>query len=204
MKIYDPRKRSPWPLRLAATAVISAVLSEAVWLAAKPAGVPTLASVPAQVAVFFSPHGNCEAAVCNAIRAATKTITLQAYGLTSLPIAAELRLAVKRGVVVEVCQDLRASKGAGELVDSLSAGGCVVKLNGNYAIAHSKCIVIDGHLLLTGSYNWTASAENRNLENLLLIESPELCAKYSANFESNWQRSTPYNQIPAQRPSEAK
>jgi phosphatidylserine/phosphatidylglycerophosphate/cardiolipin synthase-like enzyme len=48
---------------------------------------------------------------------------------------------------------------------------------------HHKVIVIDGGLLITGSYNFSRSAEERNDENVLFIFSPELADQYRMEFE---------------------
>jgi phosphatidylserine/phosphatidylglycerophosphate/cardiolipin synthase-like enzyme len=51
---------------------------------------------------------------------------------------------------------------------------------------HNKFAIIDNRLLLTGSYNWTASANNRNDENLMVIDDPEVIARYQNQFEKLW------------------
>lgn len=40
--------------------------------------------------------------------------------------------------------------------------------------------------LLTGSYNWTFSANNRNDENLMVIDDPELIEIFQNQFEKLW------------------
>ena len=45
-------------------------------------------------------------------------------------------------------------------------------IDDSVAIAHSKVIIIDGHLVIGGSYNYTASAEHRNAENVTFIDAP--------------------------------
>ena len=51
---------------------------------------------------------------------------------------------------------------------------------------HHKFAIIDNRLLLTGSYNWTFSANNRNDENLLIIDDPELIEVFENQFENLW------------------
>ena len=36
---------------------------------------------------------------------------------------------------------------------------------------HHKVMIIDGHILVTGSYNWSQSAEDDNDENIIVIDS---------------------------------
>ncbi len=41
-------------------------------------------------------------------------------------------------------------------------------------------------LLATGSYNWTRSAEVANCENLVLLDDPDLVARFDRKFQRLW------------------
>ena len=51
---------------------------------------------------------------------------------------------------------------------------------------HHKFCVVDKSVLLTGSYNWTKSAADRNQENLLVTEDPKMVKAYISEFENLW------------------
>ena len=51
---------------------------------------------------------------------------------------------------------------------------------------HNKFAVIDNRILLTGSYNWTFSANNRNDENLMVIDDPEIIEIFQNQFVNLW------------------
>ena len=51
---------------------------------------------------------------------------------------------------------------------------------------HNKFAIIDNRILLTGSYNWTFSANHRNDENLMVIDDPDVIARYQNYFEKLW------------------
>ena len=53
---------------------------------------------------------------------------------------------------------------------------------------HNKVGIIDGKLLFTGSFNWTAQAEARNAENLLQIDDPGLIKQYQQRFDTLWNK----------------
>ena len=53
-------------------------------------------------------------------------------------------------------------------------------------------MVIDGQTVITGSFNFTTAAEENNAENLLVIRSPDLAAKYTANWQAHAAHSDPY------------
>ena len=67
--------------------------------------------------------------------------------------------------------------------DFLAHEGIATFIDGKHAIAHNKVIVIDGHVLITGSFNFSKSAEEHNAENLLVIDDGDLAAKYTANWK---------------------
>jgi len=51
---------------------------------------------------------------------------------------------------------------------------------------HNKFAIIDNRLLLTGSYNWTASANSRNDENLMVIDDPGIIEIFQNQFVNLW------------------
>jgi phosphatidylserine/phosphatidylglycerophosphate/cardiolipin synthase-like enzyme len=56
---------------------------------------------------------------------------------------------------------------------------------------HHKFAIIDGDVLVTGSYNWTLESEEQNYENLLILRHPEQLAMYQEEFEMLWAQSAP-------------
>ncbi len=65
-------------------------------------------------------------------------------------------------------------------------------IDGQHAIAHSKVIVIDNEVVITGSFNFTRAAEQQNSENLLLIHDPALAARYAENWQTHAAHSSRY------------
>ena len=53
-------------------------------------------------------------------------------------------------------------------------------------------MVIDSNTVITGSFNFTKAAEEGNAENLLIIHSPELAAKYTENWNKHAEHSETY------------
>ena len=74
----------------------------------------------------------------------------------------------------------------------LTNAGIPVWVDTKVAIAHNKVMVIDGQRVITGSFNFTAAAQSRNAENLLVIEDPALAAQYRTNWERRRAVSTQY------------
>ena len=144
------------------------------------------------VAVYFSPKGGCTDAVVKEIAAARSTILVQAYSFTSAPIAKAIVEAHKRGVDVQVVLDRSNRTEKYSSADFVVHMGIPVRIDAQHAIAHNKVMVIDGQVVITGSFNFTKNAEESNAENLLVIRSPDLAAKYAANWKVHADHSEPY------------
>ena len=144
------------------------------------------------IEVFFSPRGGCTEAVEREIARAKNSIWVQAYSFTSAPIAEALVQAARRGVQVGVILDKSNRTGRYSAADFLAHARIPTWIDSKHAIAHNKVIIIDSATVITGSFNFTRAAEENNAENLLLLRSPSLAARYIENFMDHRNHSEPY------------
>ena len=142
--------------------------------------------------VYFSPHGGCTEAVVKELNAAEKTVLVQAYSFTSAPIAKALVNASKRGVKVQVILDKSQRTEKYSSADFLSHAGIPTFIDAKHAIAHNKVMVIDDKTVITGSFNFTRAAEERNAENLLVLRDKTLAEKYTSNWNVHVKHSEKY------------
>ncbi|MDP1613725.1 MAG: phospholipase D family protein [Sulfuritalea sp.] len=142
------------------------------------------------VEVLFTPWDDAEGAIVRVLGEARQSIHVQAYLLTSRSIAKALTDAKARGVAVEVLADREMlEKSDKSLLPLLVEGGIPVWLETRYAAAHNKVLLIDADrtdaIVISGSYNFTWSAQARNAENLLIMRgNPALVRRYL----DNWRR----------------
>lgn len=148
---------------------------------------------PQSVEVYFSPDGGVTDAIVSVIEKAKKTIHVQAYSFTSAPIAKALVEAHKRGVTVSVILDKSQKTEKYSSADFLSHAGISVSIDSKHAIAHSKIIIVDEEIVITGSFNFTKSAEERNSENLVIIRDENLAQEYLLNWVSHKEHSAFYS-----------
>ena len=144
--------------------------------------------------VYFSPDGGCTQAIVNAIGAAHQQMMVQAYEMTSPQIKNGLGgRAQRRGVRYSAIFDPSALNESNTMVGELSAGGVSVFIDSAHrpGLAHNKVMIIDGAMVITGSFNFTKAAESRNAENLLVIRDPALAAAYARNFANHLSHSSP-------------
>jgi phosphatidylserine/phosphatidylglycerophosphate/cardiolipin synthase-like enzyme len=151
---------------------------------ARPNPIPKSApAVPEpRIEVYFSPDGGCTDAVVREVGKARKTVRMQAYSFTSAPIAKALVEAHRRGVKVEVLLDKSQRREKYTVADFLTHAGIPTYIDAKHAIAHDKVVVVDGKTVLTGSFNFTKSAEESNAENLLVLRDEVLAGKYVGNW----------------------
>jgi phosphatidylserine/phosphatidylglycerophosphate/cardiolipin synthase-like enzyme len=115
----------------------------------------------------------------------------------SCRITAGLRKS-KRGVKILAVLDKLNQTNKYSAATFLANAGIPVLIDAEHAIAHNKIIVIDDSTVLTGSFNFSKAAEEKNAENLLVLKkSPELAHADSANITAHAAHSHPYQRTTA-------
>ncbi|MES2933420.1 MAG: phospholipase D family protein [Pseudomonadota bacterium] len=158
------------------------------------------ASVPAKgtLQAVFSPWDDVEHVIVDVIDGAKQQILVQAYLLTGKKISSALIAAHRRGIEVWILadaeQDLRNSSSK---ISSLADAGIKVWVETKYKNAHNKIILTDVQsvdaTVITGSYNFTWAAQQKNAENILIIrKNLELAAQYAANWQRHRADASPY------------
>jgi len=151
---------------------------------------PPCKETPTQV--YFSPNGGVTQAIINEISNGKTEILVQAYSFTSTPIAKALVDAHKRGVKVEAILDKSQRKETYTEATFLANMGVPTYIDDKHTIAHNKVMIIDRSTVITGSFNFTKAAEEKNAENLLIIKSKELAATYIDNWQKHRGHSEQY------------
>lgn len=100
-----------------------------------------------------------------------------------------LMLALGRGVKVSVILvDDIINCGPNGLNFSLfiAKGGLLRFMNTRKILMHNKFCIFDKKVLVTGSYNWTYSAEARNAENIIVTNDKDVCTAFIGQFDNMW------------------
>ncbi|HYC42911.1 MAG TPA: phospholipase D family protein [Noviherbaspirillum sp.] len=156
--------------------------------------------LPAQGSLqpLFAPWDDVESAVIDVVSGARRQVLVQAYLLTSKKIATTLVDAHKRGVDVRVLVDgAQLDKVPSSMAGELSSAGVPVWIETRYQNAHNKLIVVDAGgpaaTVITGSFNFTWTAQHKNAENILIARNnPALASRYAENWERHRQDATPF------------
>jgi phosphatidylserine/phosphatidylglycerophosphate/cardiolipin synthase-like enzyme len=145
---------------------------------------PNLTINGTSVETYFSPDDGTAAHIISAIQSAEESIYFLAFSFTSDAIAEALLERAAAGVdVAGIFEESQYFSNTGGEFEHLSEAGLDVRLDENDQNMHHKVFIIDGKIVITGSYNFSRSAEERNDENTLIIYNPEVAAQYLAEFE---------------------
>ncbi len=140
------------------------------------------------IQVFFSRVGNPQAAILQQLNGAEQTLHIALYYFTDAKLADAVVRAHQRGIQTYVYLDKSQVNHQHAKARYLAARGVPVRISDNSAIMHNKFAIIDGATVITGSYNWTKSAYQRNDENLLIIHRADVAQRYKQRFADLWMR----------------
>jgi phosphatidylserine/phosphatidylglycerophosphate/cardiolipin synthase-like enzyme len=134
--------------------------------------------------VYFSPDDGALTHLVGLVDNARESVYFLAYSFTSNELAQAMIARAKDGVsVAGVFEESQYRSNTGTEYDNLRTVGLDVRLDGNPHDMHHKVIIIDEQIVITGSYNFSASAEERNDENVLIIFNPQIAAQYLQEFK---------------------
>jgi len=120
-----------------------------------------------------------------AIDAARASIDVVVYKFDERELRKALKRAIGRGVRVRIVADADEAQSKGSEVHRVQRAGAAVALWRRGKL-HAKFAIVDGRRVLTGSYNWTSSAEESNVELLLNLDDPRDVEQFERAFETLW------------------
>jgi len=145
---------------------------------------------PSVVEYCFTPVESCADVVTEWIGRANKSAHVLIYSFT-LDIIAEALIAAKnRGVDVKIVMEAHNAFSIGSEYEHLRQAGVDVRLDSNSAEMHHKVAIIDQHIVLTGSFNWSMRANSENDENLVVIDDVVLAAVFEEQFQRVYSQAT--------------
>ena len=139
--------------------------------------------------VCFSAREDCSSLILSLINRARKSIHVMVYSFTLDGLGEALISAKEKGLDVKVVIEEENAYVRGSEYEKLKKAGVDVRLDSNKALMHHKVMIVDGEIVVTGSYNWTKSAEEENDENLVVIYGEGLARRYEEEFERIWSNS---------------
>lgn len=145
-----------------------------------------------RVETYFAPEDNVLRRLVALVNGAEDSLHFMAFSFTADELADAVLAAAARGVSIRGVMDENQglNNTGGDYLRFLQAG-LDVRLDGESGSMHNKVLIVDETIVVTGSYNFSNSAERRNDENVLVISSPALASEYLSEFERIWEQALP-------------
>ncbi|MBT3322055.1 MAG: phospholipase [Anaerolineae bacterium] len=133
---------------------------------------------------YFSPDDGVADVIVGLINNAQESIIFMAFSFTSDPISEAIQARAEEGVsVAGVLDESQMKSNQGGEYDVLVQAGYDIHVDGIEGLMHHKVFIIDEEILITGSYNFSRSAEERNDENILVIYNSDIAQEFLKEFE---------------------
>ncbi|MGH2449049.1 MAG: phospholipase D-like domain-containing protein [Chloroflexota bacterium] len=144
------------------------------------------------LAIYQTPEQQVLPILLDALAKAERSIDLLMYGFDHPDLCAALCAAAHRGVQVRGIFDHLQSCNRHQLLClhrlmlGIGAGAVRIGTSPQHRIMHRKTCLIDGAIVLTGSYNRTVPAQ-RESNDLVVIGDGAIAAQVQVEFNSLWQ-----------------
>ncbi|XP_029357819.1 mitochondrial cardiolipin hydrolase [Echeneis naucrates] len=149
-----------------------------------PSHYSSFCSFPHSVETSFSRLLRC-------ILSATSSLDICVFAFSNMDLYRAVLALHNRGVIIRVLADKDYTAIPGSQIWSLRYSGICVRCGVGSVYMHHKFAVVDHRLLITGSLNWTLTAVQSNMENVLITEEPELVQPFIKEFHRLWECSDP-------------
>jgi phosphatidylserine/phosphatidylglycerophosphate/cardiolipin synthase-like enzyme len=142
---------------------------------------PRVAMEDATVRTYFSPRGGTREAILELVSTARTSIYFMAFAFTDRDLATALIAKSQAGLKVEGVFD-NCMIDRNSVFYYLRDNEVPVWRDGNQALMHHKILVVDNRYVVTGSYNFSMNAAERNTESTVIIDSRPIARLYAQEF----------------------
>ena len=136
--------------------------------------------------ILFTPEDQVMSKMIAVVRDAQTSIRFMAFSFTDFPLAQVMIERANAGVSVSGVFEAFGSNSPNSELSTLWCAGLPVRQDGNSSFLHHKVIIVDDNIVLTGSMNYSANAEESNEENVIILDNPEIAALYLQEFDRVW------------------
>jgi len=147
------------------------------------------ATYPANLRTFYSPVDDVAGALAELIDSAAHSVVVAMYGFTDPRLADALRhKLIAENVFVQLTLDKSQAAGTHESAllkrENYPATSIAIGNSERGAIMHLKLCVIDGRYTVTGSTNWSLSAQTLQDNHLVVIDDPVIAAEARSRVDA--------------------
>jgi phosphatidylserine/phosphatidylglycerophosphate/cardiolipin synthase-like enzyme len=154
------------------------------------AGQQSVAVNGTPIQVFFSPEDKVMDHMIPLVSSAQSNIRFMAFNFTDYPLAKAMIDRAAAGVNTAGIYEKTGSETDSSEMKTFYCANVPVRQDGNPRFLHDKIIVIDNHIVISGSFNFSSNATENNDENVIIIDSPEIARLYMQEFDRLWNIAT--------------
>ena len=136
--------------------------------------------------VLFSSEGPVIDAIISELQSADTSVRIMAFVFTLDEVRDVLLDKAAQGVTVQGIFDSRQATTQYSELPPLYCAGNDMRIDGNPYVLHHKVFIIDDDTVVTGSFNFSASAAESNDENVVIIQDPAIARLYIDEFNRRW------------------
>jgi len=141
------------------------------------------------IEVYFSPDDGVANHVFELLSQAEESIYFLAFSFTTDEFGEVIRSKAEDGLTVAgVMEEQQVKSNVGTEYDLFKQAGLDVFVDGNEGQMHHKTMIVDENIVITGSYNFSRSAETRNDENLIVVHNDRIADFYLNEFQRIYQQ----------------
>ena len=143
--------------------------------------------------IYFSPGTDCLNGIIDTLLEARHSVKICVFTISDNRIVDAIKELQYRGVNIKIISDNDKRFDRGSDIEYMASRGIAVHIDLTEAHMHHKFAVIDDKVTITGSYNWTRSAERFNHENIVITDSKTITKAFVKEFDKLWNKTEPLN-----------
>jgi phosphatidylserine/phosphatidylglycerophosphate/cardiolipin synthase-like enzyme len=139
---------------------------------------------------YFASEEEIAPIIARLVETAEQEILVMAFSFTHEEIGEAILAQAAEGVAVRGVFESVGSQTPYSYYGPMAGSGLptmTVRQDGNPRIMHHKVIIIDRKVVLFGSFNFTANANDNNDENVLVVHDEEFAGYFVEEFEFVWE-----------------
>src|SRR5215216_1248298 len=142
------------------------------------------------IQIYFSPEDKVMDRIIPIVSSAQSNIRFLAFSFTDYPLAQAMIDRAAAGVDVAGVYEKVGSETDSAEMKTFFCAGVPVRQDGNPKFLHDKLIIVDNHIVITGSFNFSSNATDNNDENVMIVDNAEIANLYMQEFEKIWSIAT--------------
>jgi phosphatidylserine/phosphatidylglycerophosphate/cardiolipin synthase-like enzyme len=132
---------------------------------------------------LFSPYDQIRPMLEQEIAHARQTIHCSLFGISSPELASRLITSAKRGVEVQIGLDKKQAALPSSLHRLIKRAGAEVFIKKTGVLEHNKFCVLDGEVVVMGSWNWSKHAQTQDNSELIIKACPPIVDRFEGAFQ---------------------